>query len=401
MGILGTPSEYEAFIVHGPSGATKMQIPWMNIEHQRILNGFSQASVVVAGEAVSTQCAQGLNNIIMWEDLLVIYRDGHCVWDGPCFGLSQNGYDVTVSATDRSAIVNKRLVGADRDYHGLVDDMYTVVTNLLNDANVLNLLVTPYSLTLASNYYGYPTTLSQIGVTIEGSFRVQRLETVGKILGDLVQQAQLSHTCVCDNMHIGDFALRPYRSTVTEYAGRISEDTIIDTLNVGVDASNLVTQIYRGTTGQGVAGFPNYVGDTYNTYSNYSLQGMQSDAQVGLGYFVDVAGAPFFPFDDQTAQPVVQLSEVQLAPSYGGSNFADDLSSFLPGSIVPIDFPDHPILQRPITTFYAGGFYSATNEEILNARIEQINFSVSASNTGLEERVTMSLTAAAVDYPIL
>ena len=188
MSSIGTPDEYIVQLVNGLTDVVLYEFPWSQITWSRVRNDVSSATVTVPAEDGGIECCRSFGMLKPWEQLLVIYRNGARVWDGPVIGWSRpaikQGGDgrLTIRALDRFAITYKRLCGADRTAK---EDPGSLFYNILNQANIGNLGFGPpyiYTLPSSGSFVAKPAN------KVDAAIYVSRLERVYDAITALVQQ---------------------------------------------------------------------------------------------------------------------------------------------------------------------------------------------------------------------
>lgn len=403
MGCIGTPDEYEAIIVDSLTQETLTHLKWSTIRWQRTRNQTSTGTVTIAPYDTEA-CNGALTGLTAWGNMLAVIRNGQRVWDGPVVGWSV-GDGVTISARDRSAMLAKRLVGADLTLPNvpLTYDLYDHLVNvLLTDAGMYTSGVgqMPYDFNSVSiNPFQTGTAL---GVWVAGKWRVASLETIASVFSTLVETAYFNWGQVMTDLNCWVDGFAP--EFVDEALGygpqyamapTLSSSTIVNgKMKLTVQADDLVTGVYKGTTGQGVAGFvnPAFPG-LDSTYIPYGLYGAYTDAEVGVGQFLDTFGVPFMPGQYDSGSPTATLEEVQLRPEFGGQRFKDDLSTMLPGSIWNVDFPYDEALNIPFVRFSPAFLSAEWFTRISAVTLEQLDVSVSRTGEGFKETMSASVRA--------
>lgn len=387
MGRIGSPAEYEVWLLDGPTEVPLTRLPWGDLNWQRIRSGVSAASATVPGKYGGIQCCG--DALQAWGVLLAIYRDGSRVWDGPVTGWSFGSAGLTISAFDRSVILTRRLVAVDRDFAAV--DLWTMVRTLLSDASVdvEGAGDTPWG-------FSYSPMSATSGLTLTRSFRVARLESLDRVLADLTEQAGLSWS-----QRNGSFFLDPRvfwsDGDATYRDPLLTPRSVVDgQLNVNVDAAQLATGVYVGSEGEGIVGFPNVITNTNTTYSSYSLLAAITAPRVAadtVGGFVTAAQMAAA----RLAAPTVTLEQIRLSPAFGSPTFPSDLSTLMPGVVCPVDFPDQCGLDIPIITVDPFDYeVIASSSSVRHARLDQLDVRASLSDDGLDESVLGSFTAVAV-----
>lgn len=390
MGVIGTPDEYEAYIVDSLTQETLSILKWNSIDWQRARNATSTANVRIAPHDPDG-CRSALDGLTAWGNMLVIIRNGQRVWDGPVMGWS-TGNGVTIRARDRSAMLAKRLVGADITYETVFTyDVFTdLVMTLLNDANMFTTGAgqMPYTYSAIPRGAGVGTT--DLGVTVIGRLRVASLETLASVFGSLAETVYFGWTqvmselnCYVDSFYLDNCVL--------------SSETVVDgQLALTVQGDDIVTGKYKGSVGQGVAGF---VSPAYpvldSTYIPYGLYGVVTDANSGAFKLSNFATGANLPGQYDSGSPSLTLETVQLRPDFGDLDFSDDLSTLVPGCAWGLDFPNENALNVAFSHYYPASIATETYQRISFVSLEQLDVSVARSETALTETMQASVRAVA------
>jgi hypothetical protein len=388
MGVIGTPDEYEAYIVDSLTQETQSILKWSSIDWQRIRNATSTASVRIAPYDTEA-CRGALDGLTAWGNMLAIVRNGQRVWDGPVMGWS-TGDGVTIRARDRSAMLAKRLVGADITYDTVFTyDVFTdLVMTLLNDANMFTTGAggMPYTYSAIPRGAGVGTT--DIGVTVIGRLRVASLETLASVFASLTETVYFGWTQVMSelNCYVDSFYLD---SCV------LSSETVVDgQLALTVQGDDIFTGKYKGATGQGIAGF---VSPAYpvldSTYIPYGLFGVVTDATSGAFKLSNFAVGANLPGQYDSGSPSLTLETLQLRPDFGSLLFEDDLSTLVPGCGWGVDFPNENALDVAFSHYYPASIATETYQRVSYVSLEQLDVSVSRTETGLKETMQASVRA--------
>jgi hypothetical protein len=398
MNVLGSPDEYEAFIVDSISQETVGVLPWNNIQWQRMRNGVSRAKVTCRRQQGTRPKWRDIAQPTAWGNLLVVTRNGYRVWDGPVLGWS-SGNTLTVDAVDRSIMLSRRYVAADIELDPNVGGPFDMWTGVLNPMITASGLLTagagamPFVITLAPLLVDTGSGLG-FSIWVEGAWRFANLLTLQAVFDDLAVSGFLGWSQLNEklSMFISNLA---DNYTLTLRPEHIISDT--GDIGVTVRADSLVTGMYRGGNGQGIAGFPNpYLGENNQTYVPYGIYGVLPDANIGNTVFVNEAIQRVDPQQYLNPAPVPTLEAVTLNSTFPCS---DDLTNLLPGAIWHLDFPDSWNLNTPVLTVIPDTdllqrIYAPT---IKYARLEQIDFQVDRTETAMTEKVEVSLSAFATE----
>jgi len=405
-GSLGMPNEYEVFIVDSLTQETVDVVPWTSLTWGRTLNGVSRASVTCRRQKSIKPKWYDMAPLRAWDRMLVIQRNGFTVWDGPVLGWSSD-QTLRIDASDRSAALAKRLVSSDI----VLDDglgPYALYTSLLSPAISGSGLLTagagqmPYSMTVFDA--GGPILMNDVQAV--GVWRFKQLISLQSLFDQLARSAFLCWTQRDDTLVMFIDRYGAQRTGSPGYlvipSGTLRPEYIVsDTgdVPVTVRADSLATGVYKGDTGQGIAGFPNSV-LPFNTltYTPYGLYDVLTDANVGEIYWTNEAGSVRVDPQQYVAPcPVVTLEQVTLSSDYylEDEEFLTDLS---PGRVLRLDFPNSWNLNTPIVSRVpdvAAHIKTVYSDRVQYARIDDVSFTVSRTETGLTEKAEMSFTARA------
>lgn len=420
MGQLGIPDEYECWIVDSLTQQALVQLAWSELQYERVISGVSTASVTVPPEKGGPESCATIGGLSAWQHMLVIERDGVRVWDGPVVGWSA-GTSLTVNAIDRSAMLAKRIVAANVDAVG-ANVWTSVILSMLTSAGYFTTTLPlapamPYTTTAswANRVEGNAYTPG----LVTGKWRVATLTSLADTFSNLATAFPLGWTQRTDELLFFERYRDARFNNDFERLGAIGTSTVDRTngfpvLNdatiisptgepsVTVTADHLVTGVYKGTTGNGIAGFPNYaVGGAYTSYITSALYGVVADTQVGEIYALDWAGAPFNQNQFPNPYPKVTIEQIRLAPSFGNQTMRDGVIDLVPGAIWNIDFPDScnlniPVIEVDYLNSADGLTYDVYVEpRVLHSRLEELHVSASMTDSGLTEEVTASVSAFA------
>lgn len=414
MGQIGVPTEYEAWIVDSLTQQTLVKLPWATLEWQRVLNATSSASATVPRDRGGPSSCETIGGLSAWQHMLVIERDGERVWDGPIVGWSA-GADLNIHALDRSAMLTKRLLAADLTashnpiWTNIIDVMLTEAGWYTSGVGQM-----PYSCTAS---WAYQSENLGEEPLVTGKWRVTTLSTLASVFDDLVGSVPVNWTQRMTNTiffneyrdarHDNDASWLILNESSQENFPVLSANTIISPsgeLNVTVVGNDLVTGVYKGTTGTGIAGFPNYaIGGTYNSYITSALYGVVTDAELGEIYVDDVNGAPINYNQFPSPYPKTTIEQIQLAPSFGNDTMANGVNYLVPGAIWNVDFPDSCNMNIPVirVMWYwpdgLGGYNVAVEPSIKHCRLEELNVTVTMTEQGLSEQIQAGVSAFALN----
>lgn len=356
MATIGHADEYAAFLFHGLTGQTIMELPWSAMAWSRMRNEIAQASVTIAAEEGGIDCCSPVWPLRAWEWMLGIYRNGHLTYDGPITGWSRpstaQGGDgrFIIRSHDRLAITMKRLVALTRK--GLIDPG-ELFYHLLNDAQIGTLAGSPY-------VYNLPTLaefMAKPAAKLDLSVAVSRLERVYDALAALVAQGAISYAQVLNTLHVDPKAVRGLLGGRGERPV-LNEATVINIPGVEVDAFGVATVAYGGSLGTGKSGYPvvSVAPDLYSVYLSSTLEvGQQFDRPseinplwgTGLGAYTTQLDVATQVLAVESAVPSVTIEQVTVSPDFGGKLLADDLSNLVPGAIIDIDFQETCAFEQP------------------------------------------------------
>lgn len=420
MGAIGVPSEYEAWIVDSLTQRTLIRLPWAQISWERLRNGLSQASVTVPPEQGGPNVCAVTGGLAAWKQMLVIERDGKRVWDGPVTGWSA-GSSLTVNAKDRSAMLDKRIV-ATSFTTGWPQDLYVdLVSRLLTDAGFytttgtgpMPYLVTPKPYFDPNGPAGSGFSATQFNITIGlASYEIESLTTLASLFASFGEGAQFSWTQQNEVLHMYSMWIDPASGTSVVYpatnpwkrAALNTGNIITETgeLSVVVNAENLVTGVYKGTTGLGIRGFvnPTYGGSLNTGYITAGIYGTITDSEGGVAYQSDAFGNNVFPAQFPPPYPDVTIEDIQLAPNFSMPMSEPGFDDIIPGIIVDLDFPESCMLNIPVQTYDAreNQFLPRQDPTTQHARLEHLNVNVTFDGNALSEVVTASLSAISLGY---
>lgn len=419
MTALGVPDEYEVFIADSLTEAVLVRVPWVSLQWQRINRGISAGSVTVDPTQDFVGCCELMDTIHAWDQLLVVERNGHRVWDGLITGWS-TGQNITINAFDRSILLNKRFIGQDLtvDNTSTFDGFQSVIIPLLFYSGIFasGINASPCKVTVANP--AYLGTTGEVGAIMVGTWRVVSLTSVGAVLQQIASSGALNYTQRNDKLFISvDFAELSYNQTSPDDLGLYyntdpvrerrmvlsPQTTYVEGFGppVSVDATEVYTIGYNAGTGQGVAGFPEYTTFDFNTFGTgayvpYVLHGTRTEAQLenGIGY-LDGTGTLLPAALNEGSAVRVSIEQIELAPTFGGDILKDDLSNLLPGIGISIDYPDACSMNVDHETWYVTGPAKSYSSRITLGRLEELNVSVEADGGGIKETVTVSLTVMA------
>lgn len=139
MGVLGCVEQY-SILVASKEGIPLGELPVSQVEWSRVLDDFSEATVVVP--LADPTCCGILNQIQVWHHELQLFRDGVYVWSGPIVNVTGNRTTVTIIARDLFALLQKRIIHNQICFAlacaptppGSPADLATIATALINDA---------------------------------------------------------------------------------------------------------------------------------------------------------------------------------------------------------------------------------------------------------------------------
>jgi hypothetical protein len=404
-GSLGVPWEYEAFIVDSLTQETVDVLPWTSIEWNRSMNGASKATISCRRQRSIRPKWYDLQPLRAWDRMVVITRNGFPVWDGPILGWSSSS-SLTVEASDRSVALGKRLLASDIVLTDLAST-FRLYSDLLSPAITASGLLTtgagqmPYAMSVST-----PTSPIPIdNVRPIGAYRFNQLLTLQAMFEGLSRSAFLCWSQQRQNLLL--FVDR-YGATTNFTTGAVTpwgtlrpEYIVSDTGDIGVTAraDDMATGVYKGDTGQGIAGFPNSV-VPFNTltYTPYALYGTLADASTEEIYWTNEAlSARVDPQQYVSAAPTLTLEQVQLSADCYLED-EDFLADLTPGRVIRLDFPNSWGLNTPIVSRVPSQIQTITTvyaDRINYARIDDVAFSVSRSEEVLTEKVTLSMTARA------
>lgn len=414
MTALGHHCEYEVFIADSCAETVLARIPWVSISWGRVNKGVSSASVTMDGRADYFACCQVLDVVHAWDQLLVIERNGHRVWDGLITGWS-TGATITLTAYDRSVMLSKRFITQDLSVAKMIatDGFTDVILPLITNAQmVADAGAVPPVPACGVNYmpcvFEMPTPRLALAL-MAGDWRIATLTSLSSLFEQWgstgLNFTQAGEVFYVSNDYLnwfhdvglgGNFGLALSLGDQTPF--HLNTDTIISDHpfpTITVDATDLYTVGYSGTVGQGIAGFVN-IGYAGGTYVNYSIQGTNTEAQNENGIFVSgMFDVPVPATSYFYTSPRVGIEQIQLAPTFGGSLLREDLSNLLPGVEFYIDFDESCAMNVPHETYFlvAGQLY--IRDVVRFARLESLDCQVSVDGSGQQESFTASFTAMA------
>lgn len=454
MGQLGTAYEYNVIIADALSLEPLAYLPWTSINWQRSRNRITSADAFIAIEDLGVyQNGKPLvSSLRSWNQLLRIERNGAIVWDGPLVGWGftskrlrgQDKFGLSLKAMDRWIISQKLLIGGDMTFLGSGTGAYwplppaplPIPWGPFGGGNVAYMLMYSAGLFDSPTQLPYPITLPALadfpsglgrkpsGATggnwpcmpMEREWRTSRLERLSTALDELSGFGYLSYAQVVDKLWVNDETIR---NTLGPRGSRpvLSEQTALSTLGLNVDALEQINTAYTGRQGTGKSGFAAVTAADILPFT--SVVGLLEDGIVLDNAFdrADNTDGAYYPTNaDMQAQvhlyrrgvPAITIEQIPLAASFGSDTMKDDLSNLLPGVIVDLDFPEQAGLEIPfldvilVDRLWCFDYSQSSNligslltpvyeTTITKARMEQIDFSVTADNGGPVEEVRASL----------
>ncbi len=423
MSSIGTPDEYIVQLVNGLTDVVLYEFPWSQITWSRVRNDVSSATVTVPAEDGGIECCRSFGMLKPWEQLLVIYRNGARVWDGPVIGWSRpaikQGGDgrLTIRALDRFAITYKRLCGADRTTK---EDPGSLFYNILNQANIGNLGFGPpyvYTLPSSGSFVAKPAN------KVDAAIYVSRLERVYDAVTALVQQGAVTYCQVGDSLHLDEPGIRYWLGSAGVRPS-LNDQTVIEMPGIEVDGMNLATVAYGGSLGTGKPG--SAVISTQAPFDGDYLTsilhvGAQLDRPSEISPLVQAAGyttqldVATEVMAAEAATPNFTIEQVRVSCDFGGELVESDLSNLIPGILVDIDLPDTCAFNVPfigvideyrfwysyvVPVAITVNVYSymptvVSSPTVKLARLERIDVTVNASDSGIDEEFLVSLTPTA------
>lgn len=399
MAQLGSPWDYEAFIVAADTEEVIYRVPWNRIRWQRVENTVSVASVSVA-QADKRGCCALLDVLFPWSTALRIERNQAIVWDGPVTGwgrppISAGGpRDVTVRAHDRSALTWKRIVATTANVTG---DPTAILSTLLTAA-LFGTSADPFPFTI-------PVAVD-IAEDVLREYRADRLERTFDAISELISGAGLWYTQRGRFMVIDLNSVRATLGLAGERP-KLTETTVVDLPGFDVDGLGMATVTHVGGASTGASGFPRIgTSSVYaGAYLDATLEAGRGNSRATRQYDLDVEAQ----LDAvRHATPSFTIEQTKLGPSFGSELMQADLTNLLPGCLLDIDFEDTcgfnvpfvgldqvyrewsvPVIPPPLKVQQT----PVNSPTIRAARIAQLDFEVGrVDGGGLVEDVSLSAT---------
>lgn len=401
MGQLGQAWEYEAWLYDSKSFEPLTELPWSQLKWQRARNRITLGSAFVAEDDGGIECCGAIGGLRWWEQMLVIFRNGTDIWDGPVLGWSRPSLTqpnaprgVTILAQDRMVLTMHRLVGANRTMpSSFGNSIYTAnLQQVMLDAGIGDPNLDPYEFIVPRYNSGFDDDfIVDVGLSGDQDFfqnqaqaydmrrelKVDRLETVFSVIDEIVTTGGLYYSMIGPTLHMNEMIVRAWlddqvlpgdATATTNYEEmarsrpRLDDASTYDVVGVQVDANSVATDFFVATAGQGENGFPQVgsaaiYGGIFLT-STLDLAVVNSSAYTedpGLSVAENLAKATHVLSVQaqyaavEAATAAVTLEQTRLGPGFGCEAMKDDLSNLIPGVLIDIDIESTCAFNVPIT----------------------------------------------------
>lgn len=397
-----------------PSTPTVLhELPWSEINWQRVENDISGASVTVANDLLgNTCCTFPLHG---WTESLAVYRDGDLVWWGPILGWRSAGDSVQIVAKDLFYLLSRNVIAADLDTDADLPGRLVagVISRFISDIETAAATTLGF-INLDPRWTG--AAIGDVGagfnILFEHVYLASSYANAWSAIVDLLGDADSFATM------LGHTALWPGSTSPwlpTQPTTYLNPVTVVDKPQLVIDCTKVASSYQFTQDNAGTGGFAAVSSDNFLTmeegFTNQTPHDLRYTPGLYLPEFTQQqprAGSYSNTPTIDALVPGVTIEALRLSKDYGspGTNaFGLDfrgrsipaINGLLPGfTLATWDFEQDCLSAVPVATadpvigVAVGPATFAYNPVITTCRLVQLDVKVTKTDGGLDEVVSAS-----------